>query len=316
MKTFDFYNPITHHGILPVRVLQHNIIDWFENTSPDLLEDMIGEYKYNELQNAIEYRIERNPITDVCEISEQKQFILYENYNQFLWSTCYSIIVLFDEAIQIPTLLGNYNGKIDYDNVLIRRAVATFKEGFSLFRFYNDSPFFALPNPEKYSEYEQKYIEKASGVFLAAMTYILVHEFGHQYFGHLNVQATPDERRKDEFVVDDFAYDKISTRFDSEYGSTYKLGLLTALTSLYFLDEKLTGGDYHPDPDSRLIRQLNKMGLSDRDNLWGVASLSFRLWTIVYNQKIDFSSNVNNYKELFEITLDIMKEVKHTAKGQ
>jgi len=313
MRQFDFYNPVTHHGLLPVRVMQHNIIDWFEKAAPDFMDEMIGETTYNGMQKAITYQIDRTVITIACEITPQKQIVMYENFNQFLWSTCYSLIVLFDEAIQIPLLSNKFNGTIDYDNIHIRKAISVFKEGFNLFRYFNDYVFFDLPNPEKYNEYEQKYIEKANGVFVAAMTYMLLHEFGHQYYGHLNYDSTQEQSKRDEYVVDDYAYDKIATKFGTQYEVTFKIGLVAALSSLYFFDDTLKGGDYHPDPDLRLKRQLDKMGLSDLDYLWGIASLSFRLWTITYNKEIILPLQIENYKRLFDLTLEKINEIKNTT---
>ena len=310
MKQYDFYNPETHHGFLPVRVLQHNIIDWFENVAPDIMEEMIGETTYHGMQRAITYKIAREPIDIACEITPQKQIVMYENYNQFLWSICYSLIVLFDETIQIPILTGSYTGDIDYDNIYIRRAIALFKEGFNLFSSFNDYVFYDLPNPERYNEYEKRYIEKANGVYVSAMTFMLVHEFGHQYYGHLDINSDSEESKKDEFVVDDYAYDKISTKFGTSYDLTYKIGLVAALSALYFFDDTLQGGYYHPDPDLRLKRQLDKMGLSDLDNIWGLASLAFRFWIIVYNKSIEMPIQINNYRNLFELTLSQIQEIK------
>jgi len=313
MRQYDFYNPATHHGFLPVRVLQHNLIDWFEKAAPGILEEMIGETEFNGMQKAISYKIDRTIITDACEITPQKQIVMCENFNQFLWSTCYSLIVLFDEAIQIPILEKKYDGTIDYDNIHIKRATKLFKEGFNLFQYFNDHVFFDLPNPEKYIECEKKYIEKSNGVFVAAMTFILLHEFGHQYYGHLDYEPTQSESKNDEYVVDDYAYEKIATKFGTRYEATFKIGLVAALTSIYFFDDTLKGGDCHPDPDSRLKRQLDKMELSDRDNLWGIASLSFRLWTVAYNKTIVLPKQIENYKELFNITIEKIKEIKKTS---
>jgi hypothetical protein len=310
MRKYDNYNPGTHNGYLPIRTLQHNLIDWFENVTPDFLEEIFYETEFNGLQKGIGYKIERQPITIASEITPQRKIWLYENYNQFLWTVSYSLIVLFEEGIQIPILSGRYNGTVDYDNIHIRRAVATFKEGFNLFKDYNDWVFFDLPNPEKFVEYEKTYIEKANGIFCAAMTFTLLHEFGHQYYGHLEVNPTPEESKKDEFNVDDFAYDKFATKFDTKYATTIKLGVVVALVSLAFFDDTIKGGEQHPDPDQRILAQLQKMNLDEKDNLWGVASLAFRLWSIAYDKPFDFPTEVENYRELFDLTLQRISDYK------
>ncbi len=310
MRKFDNYNPATRNGNLPIRSLQHNLIDWFENVTPDFIQEIFYETESNGLQKGIGYKIERQPITVSSEITTQRKIWMYENYNQFLWAVSYSLIVLFDEGIQIPILTGRYNGKIDYDNILIRRAIAVFKEGFNLFRNYCDWVFFDLPNPEKFIEYEKAYIEKANGIFCAAMTFTLLHEFGHQYFGHLDVYSSPEESKRDEFNADDFAYDKFATKFDTKDATTLKLGAIVALVSLAFFDDTIQGGDEHPGPDQRITAQLQKMNLDEKDNLWGVASLAFRLWSIAFNKPFDFPTEVENYKELFDLTIQTINDYK------
>ena len=104
MRKYDNYNPATHNGYLPIRTLQHNLIDWFENVTPDFLQEIFYETEFNGLQKGIGYKIERQPITESSEITPQRKIWLYENYNQFLWTVSYSLIVLFDEGIQIPIL--------------------------------------------------------------------------------------------------------------------------------------------------------------------------------------------------------------------
>src|SRR5690606_10847679 len=111
---------------------------------------------------------------------------LFENYNQFLWACAYSFLVIFDEGVQKPTLAGTFMGNfLDTSNPYINKALELFRAGLSLFESYREEVFYRLPNPEKYNDYDKFYIERASGIYTAAMTFILLHEFGHQYYGHV-----------------------------------------------------------------------------------------------------------------------------------
>lgn len=74
------------------------------------------------------------------------------------------------------------------------------------------------------------------------------------------------------------------------------------------LDKSLSGGDTHPDTDERLKVAMEKLKLPELDNLWGIASLTFRLWAIKYNIEIKLPAVVDNYKQLFELTLDEVKK--------
>lgn len=311
MRPYDFYNPATHKGDLPVRVLPYNFLDWFENITPDFKDESKGEIDFNGFKAGIQYHIDRTKITECACINSSRQIELYENFNQYLWCICYSLFVLFDEGIQKPMLAGQYTGKFDFENPFIRRGVDLFNNGFDLLHTYKDWQFFQLPNPEKYNEYEKYYIERTNGMFTAAMTFILLHEFAHQYLGHFDYCTTSDELKKDEYAADDFAIDKISYNFSSDRGATFKSGIVAGICSLIFRDKSLSGGDTHPDTDERLKVAMGKLQLKELDNLWGIASLTFRLWAIKYNIELELPPIVDSYKHLFELTLEKIGEIKN-----
>ena len=144
------------------------------------------------------------------------------------------------------------------------------------------------------------------------MTFILLHEFAHQYLGHLEYNPTSSEESKtDENNADDYAIDKIAQNFSSERGTTYKCGIIAGISSLILLDKSLSGGDTHPDTDDRLKNAIEKMQLEDLDNLWGIASLTFRLWALKYDIDIECPQIVDSYKELFTMTLEKVNEIKN-----
>ncbi len=313
MKQFDFYNPLTHKGFLPIRVLAYNALDWFENISIDFKTEILEEIKYSGLQPGIEYRIETTPIHTSAEITPENKIILYENFNQFLWCLCYSLITLFDESIHKPTLQGKYDGKFNLENPYVRRSIDVFNNGFSLFKAYRETVFFSLPNPEKYNEFDKFYIEKANGVYTAAMAFFLLHEFGHQYYKHPEyIPESNVQSKNEELSADEYAFDKMKSQFNEEKGYTNKCGIISGLTSLIFFDKTLSGGANHPDPDSRIKKLIEGMELNELDNLWGIASLSFRLWAIQYNINWELPKKVQNYKELFYISLNKVNEIKES----
>jgi hypothetical protein len=311
MKQFDFYNPINHKGFLPIRVLAYNALEWFEKITPEFQKEILEEIQFSELQQGIEYRIETAPIHTSAEITPEKKIILYENFNQFLWCMCYGLITLFDESIQKPILQNKYDGKFDLENPYVRRSIDVFNNGFSLFKTYRESVFFSLPNPEKYNEFDKFYIEKANGIYTAAMAFFLLHEFGHQFYKHPEYfPDSADESKKEELTADEYAFEKMASQFNEEKEFTNKCGIIAGLSSLIFFDKTLSGGTNHPDPDSRLKILIEQMELDELDNLWGIASLSFRLWAIQYNINWELPKEVENYKELFYLSLKLVNEKK------
>ncbi len=310
MKTFDFYNPTTHKGNLPVRVLPYNFIDWFENVTPDFKDETKAEIDYNGLKAGLIYHISNGPISDIPSLNGDRRIELNENYNQYLWSICYALSVLFEEIIHKPKTAGTYTGKLDLSNPFVKKATDLFKCGMGLLREYQEEEFFALPNPEKYIETDQYYVERTNGIYTAAMTFILLHEFGHQFYGHLDYIPTSAESKKEEFIADEFAIDKIAYNFKSEKGTSYKFGIIATLSSFMLIDDSLSGGDTHPDIDDRLTAAMEKLDLGELDEMWCVASLACRLWASHYKIVLDLPQTVNNYRQLYYLTIAEMRNSK------
>lgn len=74
------------------------------------------------------------------------------------------------------------------------------------------------------------------------------------------------------------------------------------------MDKSLSGGDTHPDNDIRLKVAIEKMNLEDLDLLWGIASLTFTFWSTKHNIKLDLPPIVDNFKHLFDLTLESVRK--------
>lgn len=307
---FDFYNPVRHKGELPIRVLSYNFLDWFQNISPDFKDEAIAEIAFRELYSGIQYNIVRERITNVAAINNSRQITLYENYNQFLWCICYSLFVIFYEGVQKPLREGRYSGKLDFDDPSVEKSIQVFDAGFDLLSAYDREIFYQIPNPETYPESDSFYIAKTNGCYVAAMTFILLHEYAHQFLGHLDYSPNSKESKRDEFAADNYAISRISFNFASERGKTFKFGIVAGICSLIMLDSSLSGGETHPDLDLRLKSAMEKLNLAELDDLWGIASMAFRLWALKYGVEIELPSNIDNYKQLFDLIITKVKHLK------
>ncbi len=313
MNSYDTYNPLTHKGYLPIRVLEYNIIDWFEKVKPDFLDDLKYEVENSGLNAGIKYHIEKSKITSSSYIDRNKSIHLYETYNQFLWTLCYALMVIFDKSIKLPVLMKTFSGRINVEDIFVKRAIAVFQTGVSLYKDYSDTVFYELPNPEKYAEFEKLYIEKTNSIYVAALTFILIHEYSHHYFGHLDQVSSKDQLKKDEFNSDDYAFGLIKQNFGSEKGWSFRVGVIAALTSIIFFDNSLEGGNEHPDPDERLSKILSQMELNDLSDESGIATLSFILWSIHYNIQFELPKEVSCFKELYEKILVNVAAIKRPS---
>jgi hypothetical protein len=313
MKKYNFYSP-SNIGNMPVRVLENNILSWFQNITPDFLDDLTHEVEHNNFNNNIFYNIDEVKITDVAEISGSKQIVIYENYNQFLWCICYLLIVLYYEVLIYPLKENKYTGKIDQSNTKIKTAISSFNNAMNLFHRYENTSFFQHPNPENYDEDEKKYVEEANGIYLSTMAFTLLHEFGHQYYGHLDYYpATNKERKKDEIYADDYAFDKMKNKFTSQKHDTFKVGIIASICSFIFFDKSLKSDEIHPDPDDRLKILIEQMYLNDDDEIWWIASSAFVVWAKAYSVDLQLPKEVDNFKVIFECVLDSAKKIKRNS---
>lgn len=312
MNRFDFYDPGIHEGELPVRVLEQNIIFWFEKITPDFISDVKFEVETNSLDPAIQYHVDPNPITEIANISPDRRIHIYENFNEFLWTVCYSIMVLFDEGIQQPIIEGKFTGHMDLANPIIIGAYDVFQGGLTLKSKYDVKLFFDLPNPEKYLELEKFYVEKTNGAFVGAMTFVLLHEFAHQYLGHLSYYTFGDSAKDDEINADAYAIQKMSESFDTDKGATYKVGIVLGLCSLILLSRSLRGGTNHPDPEDRIKLALEKLNPDQYHYLWGYAGFALQLWQIEYGIRLDIPDEFEDHRDSFYKMHNAIKEHKKT----
>jgi len=293
-------------GLLPVRVLCANLTDLFFKISPDFKTEFENEV-YNGLHDKIIYKIETNPVRDVAELNPQQQIVLHENFNQYLWNICYSLLVLFDKGIHEPRLKGIHTGTLA-DTPMVVEAWKVFQAGLSLRNTYQRSVFFELPNSEL--NQSREYILKTNATYLAALNFILLHEFAHQYYGHYSYFEPGDQSKKDEHLADEFAIDRMSAHFDGGNGKTLKAGILMGTLSLLFLHKQLGGGTSHPDLDSRLKIIIESLHLDELDNLWGLASLALNLWSNDFGHDVRIPPVGETYQELFYETLKDLSRFK------
>jgi len=313
----DHFNPSTHEGVLPVRVLQFNMLKWFEEVSPTLLEEVLGEVNYRGLQRGIGYHIAIAPITDAAEIDGKKKIHLYENYLQFLWGVSYAITTLFQEGFVKPVKAGTYTGVTDLSDPFVRKAYAVFDASIELFTKCDPSKHYALPNPEKETPLDVKLIRQVNGVFSAASAFILMHEVGHQFFGHLDDLPVTDDYLKDkgqyedEFAADDYALEWLQKgKAPSDVlDDTNAMGVIAAMTTFLLMDPQLTGDDEHPPPHMRMTHALEELGTTD-ENLWACACIGLRLWAAhtKYSFTVPSGDDLHGYKDLFYIVVDKMTD--------
>jgi len=172
------YNP-SHKGHLPIRVLQHNIIHQFENTTHNFLDESASAIKKFGLKKEIVYTVNRSSI-DGCKVEGpyvhnlDKQIYIQETFLSYLWCMCYSLHMYTDKIIASP-------------DPCLSKEIKTkelFEYALSLQDKYSDWSKSQLANPECYTDQDAADIERTNELFLYAFNFILCHEFAHVVLGH------------------------------------------------------------------------------------------------------------------------------------
>ncbi len=176
----DTYNS-SHSGHLPIRVLQHNIIHQFENTSHRFLIETEDAIKNYGLKKEIIYTLnksssEGNKIEGPYILNSEKQIYIQETFLAYLWCMCYSLHLNTDNLISSAIV----------ENHKIKSIQEIFSYALSLKDRYNDWNKSNLPNPELYSDQDKGDIECTNELFLYALNFILCHEFSHISLGHID----------------------------------------------------------------------------------------------------------------------------------
>ena len=301
-----------HYGTQPIRVLNENIIYWFENVEKDFLETLKNEVNYHALQNGIGYINNETKVNEIAYVDESKKIWIQETFLSYLWSISYGLVVMYDEVIIRPRIENGYIQTL-VDIQRVKEAQKLFDYGLSLLKSFSTWDKDNLPNPEYYDTNDNEYIEKVNSVYLSAVNFVLIHEFAHVILGHIEQDielaakgefTNREEIKKDEYSADNYSFQTLIDGADYLANqSTIRMGIFAGLFSLLFLSSSLDGDD-HPDSDERIKIILEKLNLEETDNLWGIASLALKLWSSHYKIDLKLPDVVETNKDLFYLILE------------
>ncbi|MBD2722215.1 SEC-C metal-binding domain-containing protein [Hymenobacter armeniacus] len=175
--------PENSMGTQPIKVLENNVIHFFEETNPTFRAQLEYDTNNLELKNGIKYINEEKRIDDdLAYINSNKQIHIQETFLSYIWILSYSLVTMFDEHVMLPRLKRGYfsdpvklNAKFDFLNY-----------GLSLINRYSVWNIEKFPNPQKYLISDKVNIEKTNSVFLHAANFVLCHEYSHFSLGHVD----------------------------------------------------------------------------------------------------------------------------------
>lgn len=303
-----FYNPETHIGKQPVRVLKWNIAHYLEHVHSDFPHEFAALLQRHNLDPCIHYDYSEAAIIErwssnklVPFVDEKKRVTIQESFMSLVWCQCYSHMVLFEEQNSKPILSRLHGQNYVIDRRVIRDADRLYRYGVGLVRKFIPWDTANLPNPEDYDPADI-YIEKTNAVFSYAMVFILCHEFAHIDRGHLDDYIPAADRPLAEMEADTQAVQTmLRGATDKNKKATYGMGMLLGFCSLLTLQRELESST-HPHLGERIERVLRAQELDDISPLWGIATMSFRLWDDLYNgsePRIEWPNQAETFKELF-----------------
>ncbi|MBR8769604.1 phage exclusion protein Lit family protein [Porphyromonas levii] len=278
-------------------------------------------HKLNDIldfQNALDNGLNREivlvltdkPITEVAELTLSNQIKLYDNFCQFYWCLCYSSMVMYDLGISKKQMEQSFTGNIDLSDDECKLAFDVFSAGLGLLVSDNhirtERPrFFDLPNP--FNNNKKLYVDLASSVYCYGICFILYHEYSHFDLEH----SPSGTSKEDEIAADSKAFWMIEHSVSDTEKITARMGVLTALCALVFLDGTMKGGECHPDGDHRVSEILKNFD-EEYDGYWGLTSVIFRMWVWYYQYDDTFPvvETSETWKDYFNVILNYLEDFK------
>jgi len=275
-------------------VLRHNIIHQFENTSHKFLIETEDAIKIFGLKNEIIYTLnksssEGNEVKGPCVLNSEKQINIQETFLAYLWCMCYSLHINVDNLISSART----------DNNQLKDTQAIFSYALSLKDRYSDWDKKNLPNPECYSDQDKDDIERTNELFLYALNFILCHEFSHIALGHVTLENTSTEQKKEfEIEADSKSIELLKEGIFKNNDKAVTYGVSLALCSLIFFKNSVARV-IHPDSDTRIQTALELLEVDKNDTSWLIACSSLDLWARHFNIQISMEEKPS-FKELFD----------------
>jgi hypothetical protein len=276
MKCNNYINGIEDQpGSQPIRVFGLQFQYAFENVKNELSRPPHDyDLKYVQFKLLNEDKKAEGPYSTETVIQ------IHDTFLSFLWSYCYGLLVT-------APMGGKELSKEEYSEAtdLLKYALRLLKD-YTIWDKEN------LPNPELHGKDEKKLIGASNACFWYAYNYILYHEFGHIVLGHAERNARAksagydilgDERKEMEIEADLFALDRIMEKLTgTSHEFSAIIGTLSAISSLTFTSERVSGGKYHPDPDHRLKTILDKLDKPAAEYCWGYAFWALITWEVEF----------------------------------
>jgi hypothetical protein len=311
----------THRGEQPIRVLQYNLVDRFENTNSEFSE--LSKIVIDELglSRGIQYHVGNAPLIVekdklphtpyVTGYGNNRVIVIHETFLSYLWCVCYAIFVLLEEESGNRESAGICKNNECEFSENSKTALTVFQYAVSLINSFEVWNKKTMPNPEFYSCRDKRVIEKVNGLYVYAMNFVLCHEFAHVERGHfenLNPEGIGAGNILNyEKEADNRAIDLYLSGLQDENKYTGEIGLLIGVSSILFLSSKLVSNT-HPYTDDRIDNAIQKVSIKSVDTCMGVAIIAYYLWGSIFGKDFVWPEHMRNVKEMYDFIRNQVEE--------
>lgn len=322
------YRPM---GTQPVRVLEQNVLAWFEGKYPEFRRELEQIGKDFGVTRTIKYFCNEAPILghqegDMIPYVRFKdgQIGIHETFLSYVWALSYGFLVIFDEQIHGPHIAKQpkHGKSIGHFLDLGYRVLNYGLDLLTEFKKWPDD----LPNPDTYTGKGTYFPGRTNAIYLAAVDFILCHEVAHIACGHLRREKETQERgeyitrhevKQFELEADKWAVERVSRgiRLPERSQTVVGFGIVAGLGSLLFLNRELTSST-HPDKNDRIRTALLALAIDDLDSLWGITAAFYIVWSQRFNFALDFSGEFDTYKVLVDHIDAQLAEIKRDEKSR
>jgi len=231
---------------------------------------------YNELKITTQPGCNFITETGVIGTENLAEVVLSESFLAFFWIVCFNSLVEFDyqKSRIIKTLRrGPSQLLVDDSRQLLEYGLSLIEHNEIAWPIYSNSDWRTttkqirayLPNPffvTKQPDYE-RYISKASGIFVAGLTFIILHELNHFLHGH-HLPATIHDIEH-EYEADNYAL-SITKPFRGEKLNQYLAGISSVFITIELIErlKQIKPSNSHPENYDRIWALEN---LEDPDGI-------------------------------------------------
>lgn len=299
---------IMHHERLPVSVLENNIIYEFERRAAASSYCLNHDVKNGKVAPELNVLIDRHrPLGPFADL-DSREISLYESHLAFLWAFIYSSFVIYEEGVQKPLLEGSFEGKINFEDPLMRRALELQKWAIQFAHSFSEWDRSSLPNPDHVYENERFYVERVNNIFLQAVSFLIFHEYGHLVLNH-DANAGSEwilEQEKDaETFAASFFVDEQSTEKERR---VLGVSIVLLYASNIFLPERISGlwQINHPHLHDRIRNGIGFLNLQDDESKFYIYYLAtISLQTYLSTKDVHFEKReLETAEDLFFEYLD------------